>query len=89
MAQSQHLNVMQGQIDTLDQQAATLAANDEAAQAEEDAQSAQLADLTQQAATLAANDEVAQVEEMAQSQHLNVMQGQIDTLGQRVDALSQ
>ena len=89
MTQSQRLNVMQGQIDTLGQQAAALTANDEAAQAEEAAQSAQLADLAQQAATLADNDETAQAEEMTQSQRLNVMQGQIDTLGQRVDALSQ
>ena len=40
-------------------------------------------------AALADNDDAAQAEETAQSQRLSVMQGQIDTLGQRLDALAQ
>ena len=66
-AQSAQLADLAQQIDGLSQQAATFAANDEAAQAEEMAQSqrlnimqGQIDTLGQQVAALAVNDEAAQ-----------------------------
>ena len=73
----QSLAVMQGQLDTLSQQATTFAANDEAAQTDEAAQSAQLDDLAQQVDALAAADEATDAGEVEQDQRLAVMQGQL------------
>ena len=82
---SQQVAVLTQQIEGLNQQAATITANDEAAQAEEAAQGNQIADIQEQLVSLSERaDEFASADE-ASVEDLDALAAQLDTFAARED----